>query len=468
MKYRRMKQTAFLFLLSIVAEASYIPPTSTAAVIDDSKATSAGIRKLPGKRLTLYTDLAGAKIDRLPDVFAQAFPQWCDYFKVKESDHADWHMTGFLMKDKARFIKADLLPSRLPPFEHGYSVGDTLWLYDQPSDYYRRHLLLHEGTHCFMWTVLGGCGPLWYMEGLAEYLGTHRRQDERLTLGIMPRNREEVPEWGRIRIIQEAAAKGHAPSLKKVTEFIPSPNRQTEFYAWCWAAITLLDQHPRYQKRFRTLTAFVQDEKAFKKEFHRLFDSDWPALSEEWQLMTANMEYGYDVARSAINFAPGKPIEGAAKTLSIAADRGWQNTGLQLEAGVKYKLTATGRYQVARSSAYRPSEEEGKKSSSRLSTRERPAANEVDDSESPKIWWCEPGGVSIRYYQGRPLGILLAAVRPDEPSADGDSALLKPIVVGLGTTLSPEETGTLFLKINDSAGELDDNAGELNVKVRRE
>jgi hypothetical protein len=98
-----------------------------------------------------------------------------------------------------------------------------------------------------------------------------------------------------------------------------------------------------------------------------------------------------------------------------------------------YRLTASGRYQVAK---------------------------------EPKIWWCEPGGVTIRYYQGRPLGILLAAVRPDQPAAGSTSALLKPTVIGLGATLSPPESGTLFLKINDSAGELDDNAGELKVEVR--
>ena len=119
----------------------------------------------------------------------------------------------------------------------------------------------------------------------------------------------------------------------------------------------------------------------------------------------------------------------------MAADRGWQNSGLRLEAGVTYRLTATGRYQVAK---------------------------------EPKVWWCEPGGVSIRYYKGRPLGILLAAVRPDHPAPGSTSALLHSTVVGLGTTLSPTQTGTLFLKINDSAGELDDNAGELKVKVRRE
>jgi hypothetical protein len=159
--------------------------------------------------------------------------------------------------------------------------------------------------------------------------------------------------------------------------------------------------------------------------------------------MVANMEYGYDLVRSAVEFTPGKPLthnsprplgEGqGVRAFTIAADRGWQNSGLRLEGGRKYRLTASGRYQVAK---------------------------------EPKIWWCEPGGVTIRYYQGRPLGILLAAVRPDQPAAGSTSALLKPTVIGLGTTLSPPESGTLFLKINDSAGELDDNAGELKVEVR--
>ena len=56
--------------------------------------------------------------------------------------------------------------------------------------------------------------------------------------------------------------------------------------------------------------------------------------------------------------------------------------------------------------------------------------------------------------------------QPDQPAAGSTSALLKPTAIGLGATLSPPESGTLFLKINDSAGELDDNAGELKVEVR--
>jgi hypothetical protein len=37
----------------------------------------------------------------------------------------------------------------------------------------------------------------------------------------------------------------------------------------------------------------------------------------------------------------------------------------------------------------------------------------------------------------------------------------------LDATLTPTQSGTLFFKVNDSAGELDDNAGELQVVLQK-
>jgi hypothetical protein len=415
-------------LLAPLTAAAALPP------IDDARAKAEGIRKIPGKRLTLYTDLTGKEIDELPEIFEQAFPQWRQYFGVKDGELNDWHIDAFLMKDKARFAAAGLLPDDLPDFKHGYSRTGRFWLNEQPTEFYRRELLLHEGTHAFMFALFKTGGPPWYSEGTAEYLGTHRWQDGRLTLGYMPRSREESAYWRRVGIIQDAVAQRKALKLNAVIDYPAEAFLETEPYAWCWAAVTLLDRHPRYQKRFRQLIAQVR-QPDFNERFRRAFESDWDQLCEEWQLMVVNMEYGYDVAHSAVDFTPGKPLAAKGTEVTVAADRGWQNTGLRLEAGVKYELTASGRYQVVK---------------------------------DPKIWWSEPGGVSIRYYKGQPLGILLASVRPDHPKPGSTSALLRSTVVGLGTTLTPTQTGTLFLKINDSAGELDDNAGELKVQVRPE
>jgi len=192
-----------------------------------------------------------------------------------------------------------------------------------------------------------------------------------------------------------------------------------------------LDRDPRYQKRFRQLPGLVRSAD-FRKRFEDLFRPDWPELAEQWQVFVSDLEYGCDVARTAVDFTPGKPLPESGARVTVAADRGWQNSGLRLEGGHAYRLTASGRYQVA---------------------------------ALPQPWPCEPGGVSIRYYKGRPLGILLAAVRPDEGQRKAASALLSPTVIGLGATLTPQESGTLYLRINDSSAELADNAGSLRVEI---
>lgn len=400
--------------------------------IDDDRARSAGIRKLSGKRLTLYTDMPSSKeIDELPELFDQAFPQWCDFFGVDPAKYADWRMTGFLIQQKTRFQQAGLLPPELPPFQHGYSRNFEFWLYDQPSDYYRRHLLLHEGVHGFMNTTLGACGRPWYMEGVAELLGTHLWRDGRLTLNYLPATREDVPEWGRIRIIKDAVAAGRAMRLQGVIDYSGSAHLETEPYAWCWALAAMLDRHPRYHQRFRLLAKDVLAAD-FNQRFRQSIGDDWRPLCDEWDVMVSTLEYGHDIAQTAIDFTPGKPLPSGGASVTVSAKAGWQNSGLRLEAGARYRLQAAGRYQVA---------------------------------QQPKTWWCEPGGVTIRYYMGRPLGILLAAVRSDQPKENDASSLLRTTAVGLAAVLAPSETDTLYLKINDSPAELADNAGELTVRI---
>ena len=430
---------------------------TAAATPPDATATEQGIRKLVGKHITLYTDLpASDEVDSLPGIFDQAVPQWRAYFGISEAAAADWRQTICLMKDKEKFVAAGLFPPDLPTFKNGYTVGNCSWLFNPSEEYYRRELFLHEGTHGFMHSLLHCDCPTWYMEGTAEYFGTHRWHDGRLTLAYMPPSLEESLGWGRVRLIQNAVAEHRALRFRKVIELRPTLHGDADSYAWCWAIVTLLDRHPRYQQRFRQLVSDVR-QPDFDDRFYRLFEPDWQELCEEWQVMVANMDYGYDVARSAIDFTPAKkspPSAGATKAeekksphsaagaktagtsgdVAVAADHGWQNSGLRLKAGAAYHFIASGRYQVGKTT---------------------------------KIWWCEPGGVSIRYYQGRPLGILLAAVRPDHPPAESTTALVRPTVIGLEADFTPAQTGTLFFKINNSAGELSDNAGELKVSVRR-
>ena len=422
-------------LLAVVAAGLASEPARAEpprVVVDEARTAAAGIRKLSGKHLTLYTDLASFKeVDELPEVFDQAFLQWCAYFHADPAGLSDWRITAFLIKDKDLFSGAGLLPTNLPPFADGYSRGRQFWLYEQPTDYYRRHLLLHEGTHGFMQTVLGGMGPPWYAEGMAELMGTHRWKDDRLELGYLPVSREEVPYWGRVKIVVDDLSAHRGKTLQGVLDYGPTAHQENSPYGWCWAAATFLERHPRYRKRFHELIPLVR-QRDFNQRFHALFAADWQQLCEEWQVFVVNLEYGYDVPRMAIDFQPGRPLPPSGARATVAADRGWQSSGVRLEAGRSYRLQASGRYQVA---------------------------------SRPRTWWCEPGGVTIRYYRGQPLGILLAAVHPDPPGP-GSSPLIRPQVVGLDATLTPQQAGTLYLRINHSAAELNDNAGSLTVEIQ--
>jgi hypothetical protein len=392
----------------------------------------AGIRQIESRRLTLVTDLpAGEEIDALPGYFDQAFGQWCAYFGVDEREHADWHVRCYLMKTPDHFRAAGLLPADVPEFGSGYTRGKDLWLLDQTSPYYRRHLLLHEGTHAFMYALVGAACSPWYFEGMAELLATHRLQDGKVTLGYFPRSRDEVPKLGRIEIVQTGYAARKAMTLTKIFAYDNRAHDQNEPYGWCWAAAAFLDGHPRYQTRFRQLRGLA-GQQDFAEQAKKLFAADWSRLNEDWQLYVANLDYGYDFARMDVEPAAGKLLAGDSARVAVAADRGWQASGVQLEAGKTYNLRATGRYVVA---------------------------------SEPRPWECEPGGVTIRYYHGQPLGILLAAVRADEPVGKDPSGLLKPLVVGLATTFKSPRTGTLYLRINDSAGSLADNSGSLNVEI---
>jgi hypothetical protein len=324
------------------------------------------------------------------------------------------------------------LPDELPPFLHGFHRGSEIWVYEQSGDYYRRHLLLHEGTHAFMKQFLGGAGPPWYMEGVAELLGTHRWADGRLQLGHFPRDRDEAPYWGRVKIVRDEVDAGRPLSLVQVMKFDSQAHLRNEPYGWSWAAAAFFDGHPRYQAAFRQAQRDAANMSEFNSLFYTRLRSEWPLVEEQWRIFLADLDYGYDVARGATAFPNSSPPSPAGAATTIAVDRGWQSTGVVLEAGQTYRLQATGRYQIG---------------------------------DRPAIWWCEPPGVTIEYRQGKPLGMVLAAVRNPQSPPQGISPWNAPAPVGAGGELTPSETGTLFLRIDEDVGRMADNAGEVQVRI---
>ncbi|HEX5471180.1 MAG TPA: hypothetical protein VFW73_04810, partial [Lacipirellulaceae bacterium] len=170
----------------------------------------------------------------------------------------------------------------------------------------------------------------------------------------------------------------------------------------------------------------------------RSFVPDWEDLNAEWQAYIATLDYGYDFDRMAIEFQTGKPLAGQSASATIAADRGWQTSGVWLDAGKSYHITAAGRYQIA--------------------------AEQLAGKSTP--WLCEPGGITIEYHAGRPLGMLLGAIdrRGNRTAASGGS-FAEPLAIGTQATIKTSVSGTLYFRVNDSAAKLDDNRGTLSIKV---
>jgi hypothetical protein len=261
------------------------------------------------------------------------------------------------------------------------------------------------------------------MEGIAELLATHRWTSGKLALGIMPATREELPYWGRVKIVKDELAAGRGLSLPQIMQYDSRAHLRQEPYGWCWAAAAFLDLHPLTQAKFRDLKSQSSDRTLdFSQKFVERLRPQWTAISEDWSQFVQECDYGYDFARAAVVHRPSVALPAAGATVTVDAARGWQSSGLVVEAGRRYEIAASGRFQVG---------------------------------NQPRPWPCEAGGVTIRYHAGRPLGQLLASVD-----------LADAVTVGAGATLSPAASGTLYFKINEAAGGLADNSGGLSVSVR--
>ena len=355
--------------LAMMVSPATAQPASSRIVWD--RVEAAGLQVTRGEHLTLITDVRDrADIAEFVTVFDQAIAGWCDYFAIPRAAAADWHMTGCVMLDRQRFIDAGLLFDDLPEFPAGYQRNDMMWLYVQDGDYYTRHLLLHEGTHAFMEKFLGGYGPPWYAEGMAELLSVHRWTDGQLTINHRISDRDEVPYWGRVKLIREDRDNDRGFDLDEVLMIPPDSFQQVRYYGWAWAACEFFDRHPHYQEIFRRLPSVVTSEPLeFNRQFRRELESRWDTARQEWQNMLQEIDYGYDVERSSFGEVTGRVASGEMIEFALATDRGWQDTGIDVSGGMRLEISGTGMFRVR------------------------------DEAGTP--WPADAGGITIEYYRSR-------------------------------------------------------------------
>lgn len=420
------------------------------AAIDAGRVARFGLRVLRGPAVAVVTDLPPSEdVDSLPRVVEAALPVLRRYFGVA-ADPA-WRVRACVIGDRARFHAAGLMPpAEHAAFPHGMSLGYRLWVNDQPTAYYRRALLLHELTHSFMSTRLGGTGPGWYAEAMAELMAGHRWEEAtgRLRMGLVPARKRDAPMWGRVRVLRQARTPLAAGAVMAID------NRRAmsvEAYARVWALAKLLDTHPRYQARWRELPQ-AAPRSDFDRRFRAAFADDWRLLNTELALFAATCEYGHDIRREAIPFADGKPLApGAAHRVPVRADRGWQPAGVAVRRGLPYAYQAEGRFVIATDPIDRQ----------RGDATDRSAEAAAGARAGGQPWRCEAGGVTLRYHAGQPLGRLMAAVYPTQH--DHGAGFLRPFPLGAAGVFRSPASGTLYLRLNDSPAELAENRGGVHV-----
>ncbi|HMF07659.1 MAG TPA: hypothetical protein VKJ00_00910, partial [Thermoanaerobaculia bacterium] len=295
-------------------------------------------------------------------------------------------------------------------------------------------LFLHEGTHCFMMALPNRSNnAVWYMEGMAELFGTHAINEHGTArFRILPARREQVEGLGRILLVEKEAREKGPRTIDDVTSLAPIVTNDA--YAWSWALCAFLDGHPKYRERFRLAGSIVTTGGGAEIDLPRIYKDDWTELSEEWLVFAGNLCHGYDIERTVLDLAQGKWEPGSKVKVEVAADRGWQSSGVLVEAGKTYVISAEGNFVLA---------------------------------EEPRPWESEPQGISIRYHAGLPLGMLVAAIRSTRPGSSPPprTTMLSVLPIGRERLLRPAVTGTLYLRLNDFWNGLADNSGFVQVTI---
>ena len=388
-----------------------------------------------GRFISLTTDCVSQdEAKALVESFDSAVPQWAKFWQLPPDGFQDWSVDACLMRDRERFRREGMIPDHVPDFPFGYAWGNQVWVLVQPSGYYTRHLLLHEGVHAFAFAQFGGAGPTWFMEGTAELLATHRGSGASIEINRVPVTRESVPYWGRFKLMGQLREQSRVPKIEAVMRYGPNVAGSVEAYGWSWAAVMILDAYPEYRHVLREAARAGRDSsQGFNRALYRkVGQKHWPILAARWRVMCDELNYGFDWERQRVNLSPDDPVwQGERLSFEVAADRGWCSAGVRFAANSKLSLDPSGTITLA---------------------------------DKPRPWKSEPSGVTIRYHRGKPLGQLLVCLLPT--ASQGDRvAPLKVMPVTRKTVVTVKQHCWLLARVNDAVGELGDNSGSYQCVI---
>ena len=413
-------------------------PSDLRPVHNNQRLALLGIHVYESQRLKLYTDIDPQLAATLPAVVDLAYPALVDYFGPLPPDRegSEFQVTGYIMQNRELFKKAGLILETLPEIFNGRHQGAQFWMDAQSENYYLRHLMLHEYTHCYSMIMENIGAPVWYLEGIAESMATHSiDKNRKIQLNIMPHEKNDFAGLGRISLIEEAVRTAPPKAMLEVMQFESNDYvNNNEAYAWSWALCQFFDKHPRFAKPFRQLSRHMQG-KQFSQIIQELVKDDFSDINDAWYLFARNLQHGYDFERAMVTFRPGQPLAlpDLSASAMIASDRGWQSSAIHVEQGKTYDVVTEGTFILA---------------------------------QKPKPWESTADGISFRYFKGQPLGRLIMMIRPDIDVGNfNQRSVFEEYPLGANATWMAPVSGTIYFRLNDAWDELADNKGSVKVTV---
>ena len=262
----------------------------------------------------------------------------------------------------------------------------------------------HEAVHAYCYQMFGSTGPVWYSEGMAEmgrYWASHN-------------DRGVHGDDGPIRYLRKTAP----PSVKTLTRTGQTSDGWRN-YAQRWALCHLLSNNPNYGQRFRTLGFSLLGGRP-GTSFQSFFGTMSREIQFEYDLFLRNLENGYRVDLCTWDWKTRfrRLKTGRTAKSTIDAGRGWQASGISVQAGLSYSVTASGDWQTS-------------------------TGVEAVDADG----------------DSRGVGRLQAVIW-------NNYQLTRSSDLSRQATFKPSGDGKLFLRCGDRWGSLHDNTGQLTVRVK--
>lgn len=396
-----------------------------------------GLTRVQGKHIELVTDLPKSPvIQTYVDTFDAAVPQWEKFLDLPSGSLQTWSVEAFLMEDVSTFRSLDLIDPRVPETKTGYALANQLWIVTQPSEYYTRHLLLHEGVHALVLDQFGDIGPTWFAEGMAELLATHQGKNQNVKTIAVPASREESVYWGRFKKMDQNRDEQKIPTVETVMRYRPNQYGDVRVYGWSWVLTSLAANYPRYRQTLLQAFPHGRDtDTQFNSWFYRRMSDQWPVFQARWRNLATDFHYGFDWQREQIQISTKDPMwDGSTIKIPVVAQLGWQSAGVRIPAGAQVKITADG--------------------SAILDTQ-------------PRNWLTYPDGITYQYNNQKPLGQLIGRLLPNLSPEKEHLEPMKTFTIGSGVAITVEQPSWLLLRVNDRLADQADNKGGYQVQISR-